>query len=142
MKPPTSYYDPLFKLYCLAEKYEVTKLKEHLIDVLFERLSVSCAGISDKNISLVFEHTGRSSGMRRLILDSFAWDVKKEFFERQSVRDWLENEPEISLAFCLSFASRINVISPDSVSKSRDSASRHPIQDGSSSDYYDEPPKK
>ena len=100
-------YLQVFKLFVLAEKYNVSKLKRLLIETLFVNGYECKRGPSNGSVGYLYEHTTPSSGIRKLVADWHAWRMGPKYFERRSFRAFLKKQPDFSIDLNLTFAKNI-----------------------------------
>lgn len=97
-----------FQLFALAEKYDVSNLKSLIIEKLFAegRACIWCP--SPASIAYLYAHTTRSSGIRRLVADWFAWRLQPGWFEHQKNQAFLRRQPEFSVDVNVGFGKNID----------------------------------
>ena len=97
----------VFRLFVLAEKYDVPDLKWLLTKTLFADIKEVHRGPSNASIGYLYRHTTGSKGIHRLVADWHAWRMHPEELERQNFRAFLEEIPEFSADIVLSYGKNI-----------------------------------
>lgn len=92
-----------FKLFVIADKYEVIKLKSRVIETLFVAGKVSKWGLTLSSLDYAYEHTTQGSGLRKLLADSFAWNIDLEWYERPRIQGFLRQRPDLAADIIASF---------------------------------------
>lgn len=100
-------YLSAFKVYVLAEKYDVPDLKWLLTKTLFADGGSCRHGPSNASISYLYGHTAQSAGIRRLIADWHAWCMDPVHFGYRKFRAFLEKHPEFSADINLSYGKNL-----------------------------------
>ena len=91
------------KLYVLADKYDVTDLKSHVITKLFAlRNEEWVPGLA--TMAYAYEHTPQNSRLRKLMADWWACRVELPWFRLEVTQGWLKEHPEVASAVISSFA--------------------------------------
>ena len=69
-KTDTRYHHTEFiKLFCLAEKYAVDRLKKGLVSKVYQAAQIGYASPLVSQVAYLYEHTTSKSGMRKLYVD-------------------------------------------------------------------------
>lgn len=91
------------KLYVLADKYDVTDLKSHVITKLFAlRNEKWVPGLA--TVAYAYEHTPQNSRLRKLLADWWACRVDPHCFRLGVTQGWLKEHPEVAISVISSFA--------------------------------------
>ena len=116
------------RLYLLADKYDVPKLRNDICRSLFPipvqadfEAPPRCA------VRLVYRNTPRKSAIRRLIVDWYAYQCDTLWFESAQNQSWLSTIPELAVDLVVAFAKGGQCDSKDGPFMSK------------KPDYYDEP---
>ena len=100
------FMEPI-KLYILADKYDVTVLKSHVITQLFALRNEKWVPDSD-TVAYAYVHTPRSSHLRKFLADWWACQVDLAWFRSEEAQEWFEEHPEVASAVISSFASTMS----------------------------------
>lgn len=100
-------FHQVFRLFVLAEKYDVPNLKWLLTKTLFADMDICRDGPAGVSLSYLYGHTTRSAGIRRLVADWHAWRMDRVYFERPKFRALLEELPEFSADINLSYGKNL-----------------------------------
>ena len=95
------------KLYVLADKYDVTDLKNHVITKLFALGNGECTPDS-ATVAYAYEHTPQNSRLRKLLADWWACRVDLPWFRSEGAQGWLKEHPEVACAVISSFANTMS----------------------------------
>ena len=95
------------KLYVLADKYDVTILKSHVITKIFELVNQQST-IDLSMVAYAYEHTPQDSHLRKLLADWLACKVDLPWFSSKVAQEWLKEHPEVASAVISSFARTIS----------------------------------
>lgn len=105
--PPHAMYMALLKLFVLADKYHVTKLKNIITEKSFTLgKNMAKAPLLDE-IAYTYAHTAQSSGMRKLLADWHTWNIDLVWFERPNVQAFLRQNADCAADFGLALAKRL-----------------------------------
>ncbi|KAL8669832.1 MAG: hypothetical protein Q9168_005597 [Polycauliona sp. 1 TL-2023] len=107
----------LFQLYMLGDKYCVTRLKNHVMDLLFEayerRQKLGKSGILDTLkppqwylIPNVYGNTVKGSQLRRFVVAYHVWHVDQDWYIRDTAIEWLERNPTFAVELVAAHASK------------------------------------
>lgn len=98
-----------FRLFVLAEKYGVSKLKSLVIETLFaaERESENIRGPGTASIAYAYEHTTQESVLRKLLADAHVWNLKLNWYKRPQVQAFLRKQPDFATDVILSLAKHL-----------------------------------
>ena len=101
-----TFMEPV-KLYVLADKYDVTDLKSHVITKLFAQGKEKRApGLV--TVAYAYEHTPPNSRLRTLLADWWACRVDLAWFRLETTQGWLKEHPEVASAVISSFANTMS----------------------------------
>ena len=100
------YMEPV-KLYILADKYDVTDLKSHVITKLFEERDEEWAP-GQATVAYAYEHTPQNSRLRKFLVDWWTCRVDLPWFRLEDTQEWLKEHPEVASAVISSFANTIS----------------------------------
>ena len=100
-------YLPTFKLFVLAEKYDVPALKWLLTETLLADGDTSPYGPSDASVIYLYGHTAQSAGIRRWIADWHAWYMDPVYFKSPEFRAIIEKHPDFSADINLSYCKNL-----------------------------------
>ena len=113
------------KLYTLAEKYDVTELKSHVITKLFAlRHEKWVPGV--ETVAYAYEHTPQNSRLRKFLVDWWTCRVELPWFRLEDTQGWLKEHPEVASAVISSFANTVsrefqkNLLAVDTVEEYED----------------------
>ena len=97
----------LFRLYVLADKYDILKVKnkicEHVHLSLVHRLGLFAPGKQCSTrppklaVKLIYANTTSKTPMRKLLVDWFVWGVDSAWFNDEDNRRWLQSVPEFAV---------------------------------------------
>lgn len=93
-----------FRLFTLADKYEIFKLKNLIIETLFVDGGGETYGPDITSIAYAYGHTTQGSGLRKLLADWCAWNSDRVWYERPKVQALLRQQPDFATDVVLSFA--------------------------------------
>lgn len=96
-----------FQLFVFADKYEVSKLKSLVVETLFvdgRPTELRATGPSIDSIAYAYEHTTQESGLRKLLADWSAFNIRLEWYECSDVQAFLRKQPEFATDLSVSFA--------------------------------------
>lgn len=96
-----------FRLYLLADKYRVCKLKSLVIEALFADAAVAKWYPSNASIAYAYEHTTQYSGLRKMLADYHAWSARLGWYELPDAQAFLRQQPDFATDLSVSFAKRI-----------------------------------
>lgn len=121
-------YWQLAKLNTLADKYDITTLKNLIVDKLFE-LSVPPKYVSPPQmdvITYVYQNTTEKSSFRKLLVAWYTWNIDFKWYRGDNTRDVILKLPEFTadLAISLALRTEYNAINP---------------LEGRSSNYHEKP---
>ena len=92
------------RLYVLADKYAVTKLKNHIAEILFNTMKLrDSAGPDIDTVAYAYKNLPRTSGCRKLLADFHACNIKHEWYEQESTKRFLQKNPKFALDVLMSF---------------------------------------
>ena len=92
------------RLYVLADKYAVTKLKNHIADVMFNAMKLrGSAGPDIDTVAYAYNNLPRTSGFRTLLADFHACNIKHEWYEQPTVMRFLKKNPKFAFELLMSF---------------------------------------
>ena len=100
-------FHQVFRLFVLAEKYDVPNLKWLLTKTLFADANTCRVGPSNASVNWLYGHTAQSAGIRRLVADWHAWRMDRVHFEFPKFRALLIKHPEFSADINLSYGKNI-----------------------------------
>ncbi|KAM0799093.1 hypothetical protein BDR22DRAFT_822703 [Usnea florida] len=100
-----NFMEPV-KLYVLADKYDVTELKSHVITKLFAlRNEKWVPGLA--TMAYAYEYTPQNSRLRKFLADWWACRIDLSWFRLEATQGWLKRHPEVAVAVILSFANHV-----------------------------------
>ena len=94
------------KLFVLADKYDVTDLKNTMTKHIFTVGKVVGNPPSLTEIAYIYAHTVQSSGIRKLFADWYAWRVDPVWFEQSMVQTFLRRHPDCATDLSVSLAKK------------------------------------
>lgn len=100
-------YLQIFRLFMLADKCRVFKLKNLIIETLFAEAGVCYWTPSNCSISYAYEHTTQDSGLRKLLADWFAWNSELVWYEKPDNQAFLRQQPDFATDLNISFAKNL-----------------------------------
>ena len=103
----SGFTEPL-RLFVLAEKFDIRKLKNLLMTKMFAAAKQGSARPSRSATAYTYNHTPPSSIIRRLLADWFACKVITPSYRDNTYQDWFRSHPEIVTDIMLSFARNIS----------------------------------
>lgn len=102
------YLGPV-RLYVLADRYDVGELRTFLVTKLFAMAKRSGGQVpSCRAVAYVYDHTSQTSGLRRLVVDWWAYRVQLSWFSSEFGQNWLQEHPEVAAAVISIFAMSIS----------------------------------
>ena len=124
----SEHYWQLAKLNTLADKYDITTLKNLIVDKLFE-LYVPPKNVNPPQMDVttyVYNNTTEQSSFRKLIVAWYAWNIDFKWYKDDNTRGTLLKLPEFTadLAIALALKDAYNA--------------RNPLE-GLSSKYHEKP---
>ena len=96
------------RLFVLAEKFDISKLKNLLMTKMFAAAKQNSIGLKLSEVAYAYEHTPPSSIIRRLLADWFACKVSIPTYNDDTTQKWCRSHPEIVTDVMLSFARNIS----------------------------------
>ena len=97
-----NFMEPV-KLYVLADKYDVTDLKSHIITIL--HALGNGKWVPDlATVAYAYEHTPQNSRLRKLLAAWWACRVDLPWFCSEVAQGWLKEHPEVACAVISTFA--------------------------------------
>ena len=92
------------QLYVLANKYAVTKLKNHVAETLFHNMKLrGSAGPDIDTVAYAYRNLPRTSGFRTLLADFHACNIKHEWYEQAATKRFLQKNPKFAFEVLMSF---------------------------------------
>ena len=105
----TRFVEPT-RLYVLADKYAITKLKNNIAESMFNAMRLGgSAGPSIDTIAYVYQNVSRTSGIRKLLADFHACNIKYEWFELATAQRFLQKNPKFAVDILMSFVQHTSV---------------------------------
>ena len=98
---------PAFRLYVLADKFEVFKLKSLIIEALFAGLAVAKWCPSEASVAYAYEHTTQCSGLRKILADFHGWKVRLGWYQLPDGQAFLRQQPDFATDLAVIFTKRI-----------------------------------
>ena len=101
-------YWQLAKLNTLADKYDITTLKNLIVDKLFE-LYVPPKNVKPPQmdvITYVYNNTTEKSSFRKLIVAWYAWNIDFKWYKDDNTRDIILKLPEFTADLAIALALR------------------------------------
>lgn len=114
------------RLYVLAEKYDIVKLKNKICRKLYEGRTVHGFGPCKNTVECAYDNLPQSSPMRRMLVDWYTWHVTCRWFEYEENQKWLPRVPEFAADLAVALSK-----------KSRSSTGESPLELGVAN-YYEE----
>ena len=111
MSPPTGdryidcarFMQPT-RLYVLADKYAITKLKNHIAEILFSAMKLrGSAGPDTDTVAYAYRNLPRTSGFRKLLVDFHACNIKHDWYEQASSKRFLQKNPKFMFDVLMTF---------------------------------------
>lgn len=105
-----SSFDRITKVYAAAEKYGMTKLKNHLIGLLFtyQRHFPGAPPPDIENVRYVYSTTPTKSPMRRFLVAWYTWSLNETMWELDTSLEILSIVPEFAGDLAYSAVKRLN----------------------------------
>ena len=100
-------FHQVFRLFVLAEKYDVPNLKWLLTKTLFADIKTCREGPTYASVSWLYGQTTQSAGIRRLVTDWHAWRMDPVYLETRRFRALLKKHPEFSADMILSYGKNL-----------------------------------
>lgn len=104
----------LINVYILADKYDVSLLKDHIVELLFDAVRPWADEAARRrrialrtHIEHAYANTARSSKLRALLTACYTWHVDFHWFTEGPGLNWLYRNPEIATDLAINFASRL-----------------------------------
>ncbi|KAL8994561.1 MAG: hypothetical protein Q9169_005503 [Polycauliona sp. 2 TL-2023] len=106
------HWDRLFRLYLLADKYCITQLKNHVMDLLFKAYTKRTTAKSRSKrygppsfdlVALVYENSIQGSQLRRFITTYYSRHIDLSWYKIEQM-DMLEGVPAFGAELVLAFA--------------------------------------
>ena len=94
--PGPGLYKRMVKLFVLADKYDVPKLRNRVLTELFLNIKSREYWPCSNTIAYAYEQTCRHSVMRKLFADHLACNWTRAQYEGAEIRAWLRAHPDIS----------------------------------------------
>ena len=92
------------RLYVLADKYAVTKLKNDIAETVFNAMKLGgTAGPSIDTIAYAYQNAPRTSGIRKLLADFHACNIKHEWYEQATNKRFLQKNPKFAINILMNF---------------------------------------
>ena len=104
---PGPRFMALLKLFVLADKYQVTDLKNIVTEKMFASAKNRETVPSTGEIAYAYAHTVQSSGIRRLLADWYACRIDLMLFENPTFQTFLRKHPSCATDFSISLAKRV-----------------------------------
>ncbi len=101
-------YMELAKLYVLADKYDVSRLKNGIIDQLFELHEASCRPPSHHVVTYVYNNSTMKSSFRKLLVGWAAWHIDFGWFSKESTPECLLEVPEYAADLAIALGKRLH----------------------------------
>ena len=117
--PDARYMEPL-KLYVLADKYQVTDLKNLITEKMWAMGKDRENPPVLKEVAYAYAHTVQGSGMRKLLADWFAWRIDLTFFESPNFQSFLRQHLDCATDFSVSLAKRLKKLTVKSSFNTKD----------------------
>lgn len=95
------FMEPL-KLFALAEKFDVGKLKSHLMVKMFAAGKEGGPPPSLTAMAYTYQHTPANSCVRKLLADWYAWNAPVWWYKDPSIHSWFRGNPEVATDVMLS----------------------------------------
>lgn len=102
------YFMQLAKLYVFADKYDVEKLKHHVIDCFLEGSKI-CHGHGpiEGLVPYLYSNSMQTSPLRRSLADWHVWHVPMKDYGEEGPADFLLETPEFAADLALALAKRV-----------------------------------
>lgn len=88
------FLEPL-KLFALAEKFDVSRLKSYLMAKMFAAGKQGGAPPSLIAITYAYKHTPSNSCVRKLLADWYACKVPVWWYRDKSIQSWFREHPDV-----------------------------------------------
>lgn len=96
-----------FRLFVFADKYNVCKLKNLVVETLFVDGRGPLRGPGHRAIAYAYNHTTQGSGLRKLLADWYAWNIDLGWYEFPDIDAFLRQQPDFAPDVVLSFAKNL-----------------------------------
>ena len=107
VEAPDRCVDPV-KLYVLADKYDVSGLRSHIITKLFAAGKTWKKFPSLDTVAYAYEHVSPKSGICRLLADWYACKLPPSWFSSDATQNWFQEHPQVAAAVIFSLATAIS----------------------------------
>lgn len=108
----------LYNVYLLADKYNVSPLKNDIMEILFDAVKADRVKSRNKGVLCprrprkhdmehVYSNTVQCSPLRKFVIACYTWLVNLQCYTDGSFSDWLRRNPEIATDLAIGFASRL-----------------------------------
>lgn len=95
-------YWQLAKLNTLADKFNIIGLSNNIIDQLYILRSKNYTP-SLEVAAYVYDNTTENSSFRKLLVAWYAWEIKMEWYQDPSAREFLLKVPEMAVDLAIAF---------------------------------------
>lgn len=100
-------YNQLARLYILADKLQVPRLKNDVVNKFFEvKVKARCVPRCS-TVSYIFKNSLNSSLLRKLMVDWYAWDVDLVWYGKDGIAQNLSKCPEFAAGLTIALAMRL-----------------------------------
>ena len=99
-------YVYLARLDVLADKYDITGVRNEIIDAFFECQAKKVSPPSWETVALVYGNSTSSSMLRKLLAGLFAWHIDMKSYQDTSFSTWLHEQPEFAADLAIAVGKR------------------------------------
>ena len=99
-------YVYLARLDVLADKYDITGIRNEIIDAFFECQAKKVSPLSWETVALVYDNSTSSSMLRKLLAGLFAWHIDMKSYQDISFSTWLHEQPEFAADLAIAVGKR------------------------------------
>ncbi len=100
-------YLQLAQLYTLADKLRVRRLKNDIIDKVFEIKAKANRPPQIPTLSYVYGNSMEKSSFRKLMVAWYAWHIDFEWYSKEGTKDVLAENPEFTADLAMILAKRL-----------------------------------
>lgn len=96
------------RLYVLADKYRIFKLKSLVVERLFAAAAgPNMNGPSCGTLTYASKHTTQGSTLRKLLVDYYTWNIDLDWYEDDHIEAFLRENTDIATDLLLNFAKHL-----------------------------------
>ena len=107
-------YEYLAELDVLADKYDITGIRNEIIDAIFECQAKKVQPPSHETIAFVYSNSTSSSTLRRLLAGLYAWHIDMKYYLDEDFSSWVHQQPDFAADLAIAVGKRqcVEEISP------------------------------